>query len=33
MTARKMGRAVFASYNIHKCVGTDRRFDPAGSQR
>ena len=22
------GRAVFASYNIHKCVGTDRRFDP-----
>jgi endonuclease/exonuclease/phosphatase family metal-dependent hydrolase len=22
-------RAVFASYNIHKCVGTDRRFDPA----
>ena len=21
-------RAVFASYNIHKCVGTDRRFDP-----
>ncbi len=22
------GGAVFASYNIHKCVGTDRRFDP-----
>lgn len=22
-------RAVFASYNIHKCVGADRRFDPA----
>jgi endonuclease/exonuclease/phosphatase family metal-dependent hydrolase len=22
------GRAVFASYNIHKCVGSDRRFDP-----
>ncbi len=22
-------RAVFASYNIHKCVGSDRRFDPA----
>lgn len=20
--------ALFASYNIHKCVGTDRRFDP-----
>jgi endonuclease/exonuclease/phosphatase family metal-dependent hydrolase len=28
MAARKMGMAVFASYNIHKCVGTDRRFDP-----
>jgi endonuclease/exonuclease/phosphatase family metal-dependent hydrolase len=28
MAARKIGRAVFASYNIHKCVGTDRRFDP-----
>jgi endonuclease/exonuclease/phosphatase family metal-dependent hydrolase len=27
MTART--RAVFASYNIHKCLGTDRRFDPA----
>ena len=26
MSERK--RAVFASYNIHKCVGTDRRFDP-----
>lgn len=25
----KPERAVFASYNIHKCVGTDRRFDPA----
>lgn len=22
------GTAVFASYNIHKCVGVDRRFDP-----
>ena len=22
------GGALFASYNIHKCVGTDRRFDP-----
>jgi endonuclease/exonuclease/phosphatase family metal-dependent hydrolase len=21
--------ALFASYNVHKCVGTDRRFDPA----
>jgi endonuclease/exonuclease/phosphatase family metal-dependent hydrolase len=21
-------QAVFASYNIHKCVGSDRRFDP-----
>ena len=20
---------LFASYNVHKCVGTDRRFDPA----
>jgi endonuclease/exonuclease/phosphatase family metal-dependent hydrolase len=29
MAARKPGRAVFASYNIHKCVGADRRFDPA----
>ena len=28
MAARKTGSAVFASYNIHKCVGTDRRFDP-----
>jgi endonuclease/exonuclease/phosphatase family metal-dependent hydrolase len=28
MAARKPGRAVFASYNIHKCVGIDRRFDP-----
>jgi endonuclease/exonuclease/phosphatase family metal-dependent hydrolase len=27
MAARK-GSAVFASYNIHKCVGSDRRFDP-----
>ena len=24
----KATRAVFASYNIHKCVGSDRRFDP-----
>lgn len=23
------GAALFASYNIHKCIGTDRRFDPA----
>lgn len=23
------GGALFASYNIHKCVGLDRRFDPA----
>lgn len=22
------GTVLFASYNIHKCVGTDRRFDP-----
>lgn len=22
------GKAVIASYNIHKCVGTDKRFDP-----
>ncbi len=29
MAAHKAGRAVFASYNIHKCVGGDRRFDPA----
>jgi len=28
MAARKTSSAVFASYNIHKCVGTDRRFDP-----
>lgn len=28
MPARQ-GNALFASYNIHKCVGTDRRFDPA----
>ena len=27
MTGRDR-RAVFASYNIHKCVGSDRRFDP-----
>ena len=26
--ARTAGSAVFASYNIHKCVGSDRRFDP-----
>jgi endonuclease/exonuclease/phosphatase family metal-dependent hydrolase len=26
--ARRAGSAVFASYNIHKCVGVDRRFDP-----
>ena len=34
--ARKAGSAVFASYNIHKCVGSDRRFDPragAGGDR
>lgn len=29
MVERDDGRAVFASYNVHKCVGTDRRFDPA----
>jgi endonuclease/exonuclease/phosphatase family metal-dependent hydrolase len=29
MAAPDPGRAVFASYNIHKCVGSDRRFDPA----
>ncbi len=28
MAARTGGSAVFASYNIHKCVGSDRRFDP-----
>ena len=28
MAAPKDDRAVFASYNIHKCVGSDRRFDP-----
>jgi endonuclease/exonuclease/phosphatase family metal-dependent hydrolase len=28
MAARKAGRAVFASYNVHKCIGADRRFDP-----
>ena len=28
MAARRGGSAVFASYNIHKCVGVDRRFDP-----
>ena len=27
--AARISSAVFASYNIHKCVGTDRRFDPA----
>ena len=26
--ATRGGRTVFASYNIHKCVGSDRRFDP-----
>ncbi len=26
--AASNGSAVFASYNIHKCVGSDRRFDP-----
>jgi endonuclease/exonuclease/phosphatase family metal-dependent hydrolase len=31
--ARKAGSAVFASYNIHKCVGSDRRFDPHRVQR
>ena len=32
----RAGSAVFASYNIHKCVGSDRRFDPrpgAGGDR
>jgi endonuclease/exonuclease/phosphatase family metal-dependent hydrolase len=28
MAASQGNRAVFASYNIHKCVGSDRRFDP-----
>jgi len=28
MAARSRTRAIFASYNIHKCVGSDRRFDP-----
>jgi endonuclease/exonuclease/phosphatase family metal-dependent hydrolase len=28
MAAPDPGSAVFASYNIHKCVGSDRRFDP-----
>ena len=28
LMARNAGSAVFASYNIHKCVGSDRRFDP-----
>ena len=27
-TCQTAKRAVFASYNIHKCVGSDRRFDP-----
>ena len=33
MQDRDTGAALFASYNIHKCVGTDRRFDPTGSRR
>ncbi len=28
MAARNGSSAIFASYNIHKCVGSDRRFDP-----
>lgn len=28
MAKRTDSTAVFASYNIHKCVGVDRRFDP-----
>jgi endonuclease/exonuclease/phosphatase family metal-dependent hydrolase len=28
MVRSRDGTAVFASYNIHKCVGVDRRFDP-----
>ena len=28
MTRARDDTAVFASYNIHKCVGVDRRFDP-----
>ena len=28
MSGTDKGVALFASYNIHKCVGTDRRFDP-----
>ncbi len=27
------GTLVFASYNVHKCVGLDRRFDPERVQR
>jgi endonuclease/exonuclease/phosphatase family metal-dependent hydrolase len=29
MSRTREGMAVFASYNIHKCVGVDRRFDPS----
>jgi len=29
MARTRGGTAVFASYNVHKCVGVDRRFDPA----
>jgi endonuclease/exonuclease/phosphatase family metal-dependent hydrolase len=29
MSRRTGGAALFASYNIHKCIGTDRCFDPA----
>lgn len=28
MQRKTGGTAIFASYNIHKCVGVDRRFDP-----
>ncbi len=28
MTTDAGGEAVFASYNVHKCVGTDGRYDP-----
>lgn len=28
MARAREGTAVFASYNIHKCLGVDRRFDP-----
>ncbi|MCF3641144.1 endonuclease/exonuclease/phosphatase family protein [Rhizobium sp. TRM95111] len=30
---RDAGDTVIASYNVHKCVGTDRRFDPERTAR